>query len=46
MVMSVGYAQVGGGGLTYSYANNNQSFGGQEYLIERHMVQVSLAQAL
>jgi hypothetical protein len=32
-------------GLTYSYSHNNQSFGGQEFLIERHMVQLSLAQA-
>lgn len=32
-------------GLTYSYANNNQSFGGQGFLIERQVVQVSLAQA-
>ena len=30
---------------TYSYSHNDQSFGGQEFLIERHMVQVSLAQA-
>ena len=30
---------------TYSYWQNNQSFGGQEFLIERHMVQLSLAQA-
>lgn len=32
-------------GATYSYSHNNQSFGGQEFLIERHMVQLSLAQA-
>jgi len=32
-------------GTTYSYSHNNQSFGGQEFTIERHMVQVSLAQA-
>lgn len=32
-------------GLTYSYSHNDQSFAGQDFLIERHMVQVSLAQA-
>jgi hypothetical protein len=38
----------GGGGMggpTYSYSHTNQSFGGQEFLIERHLVQLSLAQA-
>ena len=32
-------------GLTYSYLNNNQSFGGQSFLIERQIVQLSLTQA-
>ncbi len=32
-------------GLTYSYANNNQSRGGQGFLIERQVVQLTLTQA-
>jgi hypothetical protein len=40
-----GGAGGGMGGPTYSYSHTNQSFGGQEFLIERHLVQLSLAQA-
>jgi hypothetical protein len=36
---------AGMGGPTCSYSHTNQSFGGQEFLIERHLVQLSLAQA-
>lgn len=32
-------------GLTYSYSNNDQSFGGQSFRIDRQVVQVSLTQA-
>jgi len=32
-------------GLTYSYSNNNQSFGGQGFLIERQVVQLSFTHA-
>lgn len=32
-------------GLTYSYSNNDQSFGGQSFRIDRQVVQMSLSQA-
>ena len=40
-----GSAGGGMGGPTCRYSHTNQSFGGQEFLIERHLVQLSLAQA-
>ena len=33
-------------GLTDRYSHNTQSFGGQEFLIERHLVQLSRARAV